>query len=246
MDGKRHSFKAPGKADRNGISLQEFFKRWPDDEAAEEWFESQRWPHKVACPRCGSIRVSRVKSRKPMPWHCKDCRKYFSVKYGTAMQSSKLGLQTWLLAFYLMSTGLKGTSSLKLHRDIGVCQKTAWFLAHRIREGMKIDDFDFCGPIEVDEAYFGGKERNKHQHKRMKAAGGTVGKMILAGIKDRCSNRVSVRLVPDTKASTLGKMVSDHAEPGNGGLLRRAPQLPAAGQDGLRALVGLAQRRPVR
>lgn len=213
-DEKRNSYRAPGRADRNGITLVEFFRRWPDDEAAEKWFEEKRWPHKVACPRCGSIRVSRVQSRKPMPWHCKDCRKYFSVKFGTVMQSSKLGLQTWLLAMYLMMTDLKGKSSLKLHRDLGVTQKTAWHLAHRIREGMKIEDFDFCGPVEVDEAYIGGKEKNKHRNKRMKAAGGTVGKAILVGVKDRCSNRVSVRLVPNSRAATLTGMVADHVEPG--------------------------------
>ena len=91
MTEKRNSYKAPGRADRIGISLPEFFRRFPDDAAAEEWFEKQRWPSKTACPRCGSIRVSRVKSRKPMPWHCKDCRKYFSVKYGTVCSPPSWG-----------------------------------------------------------------------------------------------------------------------------------------------------------
>ncbi len=209
---KRHT--EPGRADRDGISYIEFFKRFPDDLAAEAWFEEQRWPNGTACPKCGSIDVARVKSRRPMPWRCRDCRGYFSVRYGTVMQSSRLGLQVWLLAIYLLSTGLKGTSSLKLRRDLGVTQKTAWYLAHRIREAMRIEDFDFCGPIEIDEAYFGGKEKNKHRHKRMKAAGGTVGKMIVLGIKDRCSNRVSVRVIPNTKAVTFMAMVSDHAAPG--------------------------------
>ena len=214
MTEKRNSYRAPGRADRIGISLPEFFRRFPDDAAAEEWFEQQRWPTKTACPRCGSIRVARVKSRKPMPWHCKDCRKYFSVKYGTVMQSSKLGMQTWLLAVFLMMTGLKGTSSLKLHRDLGVRQATAWHMAHRIREGMKIEDFAFCGPVEADETYIGGREKNKHKDKRMKAAGGPVGKAIVAGVKDRCSNRISAKVVPDTKAPTLTKLVADHVEPG--------------------------------
>ena len=213
-DSSRHSYRAPGRADRIGISLPEFFRRFPDDAAAEEWFEKQRWPSKIACPRCGSIRVSRVESRKPMPWHCKDCRKYFSVKYGTVMQSSKLGMQTWLLALFLMMTGLKGTSSLKLHRDLGVRQATAWHMAHRIREGMKTEDFAFCGPVEADETYVGGLEKNKHKDKRMKAAGGPVGKAIVAGVKDRCSNRVSARVVPDTTSDSLVGMVADHAEKG--------------------------------
>ena len=209
----RHSHKAPGRADRIGISLMEFFKRWPDDEAAEAWFEQKRWPNKVACPRCGSVRVSRVESRNPMPWHCKDCRRYFSVKWGTLMQSSKLGCQVWLLAFYLLSTGLKGTSSLKLHRDLGVTQKTAWYLAHRIREAMNLDDFNFCGPIEADETYIGGKEKNKHRDKRSPGRG-PAGKLIVAGVKDRCSNAMSVKVVPDTSSETLVGMVSDHAKPG--------------------------------
>ena len=214
MDEKRNSHKAPGRADRIGISLVEFFRRWPDDQAAEEWFEAKRWPNGVACPKCGSINVRRIESRKPMPFRCRDCRGHFSVKYGTLMQSSKLGLQTWLLAFYLLSTGLKGTSSLKLHRDLGVTQKTAWYLAHRIREAMSIEDFDFCGPVEADETYIGGLEKNKHKDKRMKAAGGPVGKAIVAGVKDRCSNRVSARVVADTKAPTLTKLVADHVTPG--------------------------------
>lgn len=211
---KRNSYRAPGRAERSGITLAEFFKRWPDDLAAEAWFERRRWPNKTACPRCGSIKVSRVKRRKPMPWHCKDCRKYFSVKYGTVMQSSKLGCQTWLLALYLMMTDLKGKSSLKLHRDLGVTQKTAWHLAHRLREAMSTEDFLFCGPVEADETYVGGLEKNKHRDKRMKAAGGPVGKAIVAGVKDRCSNRVSARVVPDTKAVTLVGMILDHAEKG--------------------------------
>ena len=119
MNEQRHSFRAPGRADRKGITLREFFNMFPNDEAAEEWFEKRRWPNKVACPKCGSIDVARVESRKPMPWCCRDCRGYFSVRYGTVMQSSKLGLQTWLLALYLMMTDLKGKSSLKLHRDLG-------------------------------------------------------------------------------------------------------------------------------
>ncbi len=147
-----------------------------------------------------------------MPFRCKDCRKHFSVKTGTVMADSKLSCQTWLLAVYLFNTGLKGVSSMKLHRDLGVTQKTAWHLAHRIREGMKVDDFLFVGPVEADETYVGGLERNKHQHKRMKAAGGPSGKAIVAGVRERTTGRVAAGVVADTKAATLTAVVTDHTE----------------------------------
>ena len=115
---------------------------------------------------------------------------------------------------YLMMTGLKGTSNLKLHRDLGVRQASAWHMAHRIRKGVSDDDFAFCGPVEAYETYVGGLEKNKHKDKRMKAAGGPVGKAIVAGVKDRCSNRISERVIPDTKAVALTKLVADHVDPG--------------------------------
>ncbi len=214
VDEKRHSFKAPGRADRRGISLVEFFNRFSDDLAAEAWVESVRWPNGPVCYHCGSIRVSRVKSRKPMPFRCKDCRKHFSVKYGTIMQGSPLGVQTWILAVYLLTTGLKGTSSLKLRRDLGVTQKTAWFLAHRIRVAMDRDGGLFAGPVEVDETFIGGREINKHADKRIKAGGGTVGKTAVFGAKDRATGKISAKVVPDVRAATLLDAVSEVAEPG--------------------------------
>ena len=123
-----------------------------------------------------------------MPFHCADCRKYFSVKTDTLLQNSKLSLSTWAIAFYLYSTNLKGVSSMKLHRDLGITQKSAWHLAHRIREAWDVVADKFAGPVEVDETYIGGLEKNKHESKKLNAGRGTVGKVAVAGMKDRETN----------------------------------------------------------
>ena len=112
--------KAPGKYYRNGLTWTALFKMFRDNAAAEKWFVANRWPGGVGCPKCGSLNVLVVKSRKPQPYRCRDCRKCFSVKTGTLMQSSNLGLQVWAIALYILTTGIKGTSSMKIHRDLGV------------------------------------------------------------------------------------------------------------------------------
>jgi len=118
---------APGRNDREGLTIIDLFKMFPDDEAAEKWFEDQRWPEgRKCCPDCGSMNYAVVANRRPMPYRCRDCRSYFSVKKGTVMQSSKIGLQKWLFAMYMMSTSLKGAASMKVYRELGITQKTAW------------------------------------------------------------------------------------------------------------------------
>ncbi len=169
--------KAPGKYYRKGMSLVDVIKLFPTDKAAEKWLIEQRWPEGVDCPHCHSKRIHHNAKHRTMPMRCRDCRKWFSVRSGTAMQGSKLGYQKWILAFYLMATGIKGVSSMKLHRDLGITQKSAWFLAHRIRECWDTDKEKFSGPVEADETYFGGKRKNMPKYKREKLIGrGPVGK----------------------------------------------------------------------
>ena len=204
--------KAPGKAYREGISLIELAEMFPDEETAVKWFEAILWKGERKCGHCGSTKTKEVPNRKPMPYWCTDCRSYFSVKTGTVLQKSKLPLRKWAFAVYLYVTSLKGVSSMKLHRDLDITQKTAWFMSHRLREAWGTSGLEkYLGPVEVDETYVGGLEGNKHKSKKLNSGRGTVGKTPVVGAKDRETNRVSAKVVENTTAKSLQTFVYDHA-----------------------------------
>jgi transposase-like protein len=116
------------------LYLYEFLKKFPSEESARIFFEKKRWESGKYCPHCGSYSISECKDHKPMPFRCKDCRKHFSVRTGTALEESRLPLLKWLMAIYMMTTAYKGIPSSQMARELGITQISSLFLAQRIRE----------------------------------------------------------------------------------------------------------------
>lgn len=191
---------------------------YSNPQACHDLMVSVRWPDGVECPRCGSERVT-LFATKPL-FKCNGCKKQFTVKLGTIFEDSPLGLDKWLPAVWLITNAKNGVSSCELARSLGVTQKTAWFMLHRIRHAMKQGGFEkMSGTIEADETFVGGLEKNKHNDKKLKQGRGTVGKAIVAGVLERgkegAKSKVRAKVVKDTKSSTLKGNVKEIVEPGS-------------------------------
>ena len=210
--------KAPGKNHREGISLIELAEMFPDEATATAWFEALIWPTGRHCPRCGSTtETTEASATSGLPYWCPACRRSFSVRIGTTLERSRVPLRKWAFAVYLYVTSLKGVSSMKLHRDLKVTQKTAWFMLHRLREAWGESDGlpPFSGPVEADETYIGGKRKNKSNAQRKAATGrGSVDMEAVVGVKDRATNKVVARPIPSTSSPYTAGFVAERAAPG--------------------------------
>lgn len=194
------------------MSLEEFQKWIPDEPAAVAYFENTRWNGKPVCPHCQSDDVARVESGKPMPFRCRSCRQHFSVKTSSVMQSSKIGVRTWLMAMYFMSVAKKGVSSCQMARQLGIKQDTAWFLGQRIRESWNQERFLVDGEVEMDETYIGGKEKNKHASKRLHAGRGGTGKTMVVGLKQR-KGRIFAVVAETASKKVLHEIIDQRIAP---------------------------------
>ena len=202
--------KAPGKYYRDGISMLELAEMFPTEESAVQWFESILWEKDRPCPHCGSVNTRECKNGKPMPYRCKDCREHFSVRTGTVLERSHIPMRKWAWGIYLWTTSLKGVSAMKLRRDLKLSYKSAWFMAHRLREVFVRGADEYRGPVEVDEVYLGGRRRNMHWAKREQLTGrGASGKVAVVGMKDRATDQIDAQVVDDVSGQTLLGFITD-------------------------------------
>jgi transposase-like protein len=200
-------------------TLLQAVRMFRDKSEASAFFASLRWPNGAACPRdgCGSMDVRSIGGDVPR-WFCKDCKKEFTAKVGTIFEDSPIGFDKWLPAIWLLTSAKNGVSSCELARSLGVTQKTAWFMEHRIRLALKSGTFtQLRGRVESDETYIGSKGRDRFvpgdRHRR-KSLGPHIGKRIVQGLAER-KGEVRAFVVPDTKRSTLHGNIRKHVAPGS-------------------------------
>ena len=203
-------------------TLQEAIVYFADPDRAFEYAKRFRWPDgNVVCPRCGKTKHSFLKTRKL--WFCYECKKQFSLKLGTVFEDSALGLDKWMIGFWMLVNCKNGVSSMEIHRSLGITQKAAWFMLQRLRLVLQEKSFvKLGGPgseVEVDETFIGGKARNMHKAKRRRLSDtvgmqGGHGKTVVIGALER-GGKVKARVIGDRKYPAVHGAVRDFVEAGS-------------------------------
>ena len=185
-----------------------------DIDVCTDFVAQMRWPDGPACERCGGMEHSYLSTRRV--WKCKGCKRQFSVKVGTIFEDSPLGLNKWLPAVWLIANSKNGISSHELGRSLGITQKSAWFMLHRIRLALQAGNFDkIDGIAEIDETFIGGKARNMHKAERARKITGTGGKdkTVVVGALER-GGKVRATVAADRSKRTLQGFVREHVTEG--------------------------------
>jgi transposase-like protein len=189
--------------------LLEYFK---DNATCIEFLEQQRWSKTPVCPFCGGKQIYRTNRG----FKCKECTKKFTVTVGTIFENSKIKLTTWFAAVYLCTAHKKGVSSLQLSRDLGITQKTAWFMEHRIREMLRAKkSLLLKGTVQADETFVGGKNKNRHADKKVEGSQGRSVKDKTPVFGMTNDGKVNLAVVPNTQAETLKPIIKNLVEKGS-------------------------------
>ena len=201
--------KAKGTAET--ISIVQLLRMFPDQDSCIAWLEKVRWQGEPVCAHCGGTeKIGPAKTKANAYW-CGDCRKYFTVTTGTIMHATKTPLQNWIVAIYSVMTARKGVSAMQLSKELGVQYRTAWYMLHRIREACAAGSFRLDNVVEMDEAYIGGREANKHSDKKLRSGRGPVGKVPVMGARERGGATVA-KPVRDADGATATAFAAETVE----------------------------------